>query len=206
MDKGCIAHVIWLALMMVIKNSCVPVSFPAYMQEQKKITQPPSRKLLFRLEFSIQCWNLFHWSFALTLHHEITVVLAWCAYLESPCWMTVLAHVPKEMFVSRECWDERKNYLEKEICLWALQVSGQKWKSDTTIKKISFVEAVLSQLGFFLKLKIKICDPRARMYNTSTSLPTKTKLAHFAAITKGGNTLSQALSNSWAQSQLGNSV
>lgn len=36
MDKGCTAHVIWLALMMVIKNSCVPVSFPAYMQEQKK--------------------------------------------------------------------------------------------------------------------------------------------------------------------------
>lgn len=155
MDKGCIAHVIWLALMMVIKNSCVPVSFPAYMQEQKKITQPPSRKLLFRLEFSIQCWNLFHWSFALTLHHEITVVLAWCAYLESPCWMTVLAHVPKEMFVSRECWDERKNYLEKEICLWALQVSGQKWKSDTTIKKNQLCWGCIEPTGLLFKTKNK---------------------------------------------------
>lgn len=40
-------HVICLALMMVIKNSCVPVSFPANPQE--KNTLPPSRKLPVRL-------------------------------------------------------------------------------------------------------------------------------------------------------------
>lgn len=154
------------------------------------------------------------------------MVLAWCAYLESPCWMTVLAHVPKDMFVYSECFsnkirgrivqinlfskcsDERKNYLEKEICLWALQVSGQKWKSDTTIKKSTLLRLYgIEPTGLLFKIKNK--DRRREpgcTINQRLRQPKQNWLISLAAITKGGNTLSQAQSNSWAQSQLGNSV
>lgn len=87
------AHVIWLALMMVIKNSCVPVSFPANTQEQKN-TQPPSIKLLVRLQFTVKCWNLFCWSFASTL-----------SLVSQYCWHAVLiwkAHVDRHQHVHWE--------------------------------------------------------------------------------------------------------
>lgn len=47
-------HVICLALMMVIKNSCVPVSFPANPQEKKYPTsfkKAPCQTLIHAIKF-----------------------------------------------------------------------------------------------------------------------------------------------------------
>lgn len=79
------AHVIWSALIMVIKSSCVPVSFPANTWEQEKQHTPGSVD-------KTPCQTIIHHTvliffsfFLLVIGFDFTscsaAVLAWCTFL-----------------------------------------------------------------------------------------------------------------------------
>lgn len=82
------AHLIWMEVMMVIKNSCVPVSLPANTQEQRKhptaLNKSHCQTIIPNTMFSFLLLVICS-----DFTSVIAVVLACCAYLKSQCSVTL---------------------------------------------------------------------------------------------------------------------